>query len=1502
MAITELANGEYRITFDTSYLSGLIGCELRIYANWTDGQLPLYENRTLSVTVYTRYRQASVLWDPLPTTPYGESVNLTFSYIDVLSGLHIPDGAQLSYPVQESGLVVSSVYLLGSQEFVLTLDTTWWNNVGTFTFHLDVTWDGMPFYQNRTSIPISITIRNRYTNLIHGAYTSIQYDNDLVIVFTFRDLDDQSLLNTGTLTLDTWLLGSYDVDNNGDGTYTVTLDTGAFAGLGTYTVNASITYTGANFCNDATDFFYLTLIERRTQLTSQVPSLAVFLEEAEILVSYFDDSTLAGILGATITATCPNATLQLGVNYWVDALAGGNYRIRISTVALGNFGQYSITVSASRSGSPFYKSRVLDVSIDVVRRYATLSVTRSPLTTPFLSNVEFQIVVMDEVNGSRIPLDKSVLTLTHGMGTEILDSQYSLTNQNGFYLIILNSTLLTSTLVNAYPITIQFHWGDMTPYYENSTTSTQVTISKRFTQASVLSTPPAYYFFNISALIDFKDYLTSEGISGADISVASVNSTSFTEWIIDNGDGTYRILIDTTTLSGLGRYFFRVNLTWYGSPYYSNVTNLSFSVFVNSVSTTLSFKLPQGVTYYLGDAIHANITYTAIEFGVGIPDAEVMSNWNETYPTIATIHEIDVGVYEMIIQTSGMDAGLYSFSINASKYLHQNQTILADIILSAVPVQIELIFNPTNPYWGVSIDFQANITDARNGAPVVGAYVNLTISTITVNMTASAPGIYTCTILSWKIVAGEHTITVRSVLLNYESRQRDFQIRIDKIASKISGSIDPLTTVNGFNVTIEVDYLIFDNDTAIEDGLVTYSWIGGSGQFVWSETDSKYVVTFVVSDVPVNIHNILIQASSSNYKSVSMQLTIEITELTSNLVAISDFVVTVNYRDIANITVYLNNTDHNLPISNARVEYSCGPLVGDLTESTVAGYYFALIDTANLSVREWDVIINSESPGYTLSQIQFTLNVEVVDTDVVILTPATQSGYYGEEVTFLLYFNDTHANEGIPGAITNYTLEQFRGSLIDLGNGTYSLTVNTSLVMAGSIPHDISLSFRKDNFKFATSLVKLLVNPIPTEITGNEAMVFPVYDNYTMLFGFWDTMHDAWITDGFATATWEFGSVPLTNLNNGSYAFGPTEADLDTPLQDSSTPYRIRISISRGNYSLGEIVVLLTIREIETRVISSALPEKIYVGRLFLLNFTYLDEDHSLPITDAEITIISTSNLGTTTIIEETDFYVDYGNGTYTIALRAPDLAYYNLRVIFSKVDYQDFEVEFDIYADLTPEQLALVQGFQYGAMFLLFVAAIGALYFRVLSVPKLLRIIRGMIRALSRGRIPKPANVPLRRQMLLSIMNEDLKPVGIQKTADDVSLSTVDVTVMDVEDLLVDLATVVGLTPEDVDTLRQDLDKMRPSERAGFINEVLKQERSRRARELADAEKVADEGVPAEKEEERLTEEELLHLKERLLKMGIEDTEADLMIEQAKNLSKAEIDALLEEIGGTDE
>lgn len=1489
--------GEYRISFDSGLLTGLGDYELRIWFNWTNGQLPYYQNQAIVITVSASNRLTYVDWTPLPVTPYDEIVNLTLIYRDSLTGLPILNSSRLSISVP--GYSFNILYdgnVTGI--FIIEVDTSAFTP-GSHTFTVDVEWIGSPFYQNRTSVEIHISVRERYTSLTHGTYSPVEFGRTLHLNFTFRDLDDFSTLNMdgGTLLLDAWLVGFYTVDDLSNGVYTLHLDTSVFGTTGTYAVNVTILYGGTRNCVDATDAFYLTLDTRRTQLTSDLPELAPFLSLANITIYYTDDSTGAGISGAEVSASCPAAStpLQLGVNYFVVDNLDGSYTLQIDTVALGNFGGYTITITVSWiSGDPFYQDRVRDVDIEVSRRPASITVTKSPINTPFLENVTFEISIMDGLTDSGISIDKSNLILTHNGGTIILNSQYSLTGSTGIYTVSMSSLVLSSEIVDEYPISVKFVWGDIVPYYSNSTTSTEVSVIGRFTQGTILQTPPGFYFFNISALLEFSDYLSGVPVSGATMTVKCLNASVFTHWEFDNLDGTYTTLIDSTNLTGLGRYFFEANFTWTGSPYYQNVTGIFFSITVNPVSTSLNLVLPEGVTYYLGAIVYANITFTAIEFGTGISNANITTDWESLYGTNYTITPIADGIYQMAINTSGLNAQIYRFTVNASKFLHLSQSISADILLAAIPVQIELVFSPTNPSWGDVIQYQANVTNLLTGQPIIGAYVNLTMVTVTFDMIAVADGLYNCTVPTAQFSSGEFSVTVRSALLNHETRVRLYQIRIDKIPAKITASLDPQIAVNGQTVTIEVEYLIYSNSTPIANlGFVTYTWIGGSGVIAWSAIDGKYIANFQISDAAVGSHQILVQASSTNFKSVSSQMTIEITEISTQLIPISQSVVTVNFRDITNITVYLNNTDLDLPVDGAILTYGVGPIVGNLTELGTAGYYSAYINTTYLSVQEWTISISSVKPGFAPSSIQFTLKLDPIETAIELLTAATLSGYYGENVTFYVQFTDTHADVAILGAITNYTLEHIRGSLVDLGNGTYSLTIDTSVVFAGRVAHDITISFRKDNYNFAYGLVRLLVNPISTEIVSEAEAVVPVYDDYTRIFSFWDSLNGVWITDATATARWDFGPVSLTNLGNGSYLFGPSEANLASPLPVRSTPYEITISLSRVNYSRNDMTFYLTIREILTEVIFDIPTGLIHVGDTFLLNITYMDLDHGEPVTDAEFTFQLDG------LQRLPDLDVDWGNGTYSFAFYVPNLAFYDLRIGFTKIDYVLAQVEFDVYAELSPEQELLVMGFSYGTLALVALAGFAALYFRVLSVPKLLRIIKKMISNLSKGRLPKPADVPNRREMLLAIMNEDLQHISIKKTMDDLALSTVDVTVMDVEELLEDLAVVVGLTPADIDTLRQDLDKMRPSERAGFINEVLKQERSRRAKELAEAEMLEED---LEVEVEKLSEDELLHLRERLLKMGIEEDEVDIMIEQAKHLSKAEIDSLLKEIGGVEE
>jgi len=1500
MMITEVDSitspGEYRIEFNTTYLSGLISCDLRIWLNWTKGALPQYENQTLLLTVYATYRQTIVDWTPMPVTPYDELVNLTLTYQDVLSTENIRNSTSLA--ISTPGYPFSSFYEGDATGvFKIQVSTSAFGSPGTHTFQIDIIWSGSPFYQNKTGIVIPITVRERHTQLAHGSYAPVQHSDNLTIIFTYLDLDvyPYAGISGGILTLDSILGGFYSIWDNLDGTYTLKLNTSAFLSLGTFQVNATMTYGGARFCADATDTFYLAVTTRITQLTGDLPQPAPFLTLANITVYYIDDSTSRGIMNADVSVFSATASQPLtqDATFWVVSLTDGVYEISIDTWALGSFGSHIIEVTLSWSGPPFYLERTISITVEVTRRSASFGVSKSPVTTAFKELVVFEIFITDSLTGAPILLNKSVLLVTHGSGTEILPSQYTLTGSGEFHTISINSTVLTSELVADHQIQVKFHWGDWSPFYANATTSTLVTIGPRFTQATVLSTPPASYSFNLTASIKYSDYLSGSPITGANVNITCENATIFDKWIIKNGDGTYTIIVDTNDLSGIGRYLFEANITWFGSPYYRNITGVEFSVVVTPVATVLNFALPSGVVYYLGDMVYGNITYFDVNTGLGIDGAAVVTDWTALYGTESTIMSMGNGIYQLAINTSNLHAQIYTFTVNASKFQHFNRSITTDILLAAIPVEIELLFAPTDPVWGDLLELSANVTDARSGQPILGAAVNLTIASITYDMTHMGGGIYNVTVSTGTFDSGEYAILITSTLLNHETRQKTFQIRIQKVAANIIASIDALVSVNGQNVVTEVDYFILSNSTPISVGIVTYSWIGGSGTLTWQPAQSNYTGQFIVNNAPVGNHQILVQASSSNFKTVSVALTIEVRETNTGMRAYQDnTVLTGIFGDLVNVTVYLNDTDVGQPVTGASLTYGVGTIVGSLTDLG-NGFYSAGVPTGLLEIGVSTLTVASVKDGFTPSSLQFTLTVEKVPTNVVILSGAVLEKYYGENATFLLMYRDSHNSVGIPGATSGFILESITGALVDLGNGNYELTVNTTAVVAGVVAHDISVSFVKDGYAFTSGLVKLVVRPMPTEVLGPRSFSVPVGDDYSQSFQFYDSLNGELLDDATATAIWEFGSDSLTPTGNGSYIFGPTVTEIPR-LEVRDEPYLLKILMAKGNYSFGNVEVRLTIREIATEIVFDTFPSLVVTGVDFEIRVRFMDLDHQVHIFDA-INITDHSRL--TRLVDQEYVLAD---GTYVFVFRSLIPGYTPVVISFSKTDYQTATYTFDVYSRLSPEAQAMANTVMGAGVILIFIVGAAGLYVRVLSVPKLLRILRRMVSKLAKGVIPDPAAVRSRRMMILEDMNADLKSGGLSKTLEDIAVETLEVGALDVQKLVDELAQVIGLTEADIAVMMSDLERMRPSERAGFITEVLKQERARRAKELAEAE-IADEEVVVP-EETKLSEEELADLKERLLKLGIEESEADLMVEQARSLTRAEIRALLEEIGGLEE
>jgi hypothetical protein len=239
------------------------------------------------------------------------------------------------------------------------------------------------------------------------------------------------------------------------------------------------------------------------------------------------------------------------------------------------------------------------------------------------------------------------------------------------------------------------------------------------------------------------------------------------------------------------------------------------------------------------------------------------------------------------------------------------------------------------------------------------------------------------------------------------------------------------------------------------------------------------------------------------------------------------------------------------------------------------------------------------------------------------------------------------------------------------------------------------------------------------------------------------------------------------------------------------------------------------------------------------------------------------------------------------------------------------------------------------------FVLLIGAiLWTRLFSVPKRLRQIRGMVRTVSKGKIPEvPDNVLSRQEIIANLFNDIAESIGITKTAASMPTEAIATDVPEIEELLVQLSILSELSPEELEDFKIDVSKMKLSEQVAFVKEVINQEAIKQGRidrkpmelileetaakaravlagEEVDLEPVADKvrltdveeigeapPEPIEFEEvdsiDMLSEDEIKSIRQRLVEAGITGVELETIMVQTRELPRELAEELLKSILG---
>jgi len=1478
-------SGTYEFRLNTSSFGDIGTFQFMIDFKWASGTSPYYENQTMTVNFVILSRPTYVSPSPIQSSPYGESAIYEFGFIDSLTTTRIPNSGSLSIDINEGYVSYTLAYDSETRLFTITIDTSSLGGIGTFSLHLNVTWVGDPFYQSIQSQSFTVSVVLRTTQLTHSPFAPGQWGNNVTISFTYTDL--VSGLTTGMdgiLTLN--ISASYYIVNSlGDGQFTITLNTSYFASAGEYMLNASIVYTGGNYASDTFEIFGFTVLFRATQLGYESPDPAQYGTNVTLFFSYSDDTTGNGIDSATITLSCTNASLLLieGVTFWVTNLGFGEYIIEIDSIALGNIGVFVLNVTASKSGPPHYALASREINSRVIQRATQILITQTPGETPYLENVTFRFKFEDILTGSLIAIGKEHITLRHGPSlTLILPSEYSLTLFATYYEISLNSTDLDISLVSLHQIVLDIDKSGGVPYYAPRSVTTYATTVERPTQILFPLIEATPYGNNITMEINFIDYLTKIGIEGASITLQCVNLTTFANFTYDLGGGAYRILIPSSQFGNLGTVRFNITLSKSGSPFFSIRIAYNVPAQLRFVFTSLTSETPAAGSIPVGDLIVLNLTLVNRDHDVPILNALFSTSWS--YGTDYVFAEVGAGFYTLTINTTGLLAQVYSFSVQAELMYHQTANITVEIQPGAAVVEIILDKTTYFASWGESPFVKFNVQEPYHGTYVHGMNATLLFNGQIYLFTDIGNGTYTLYLPTYDAPYGTYNPRITVTQEFYQTRQKSFTL----VVSKATGQMNVERTYFSVVVNTSVYIWVYLNDTILNAPItgasVSAEWNNTVLTLVQNGTAGFYDTIIDVSGFPIGPAELVLLANSDNHVFLDAPIDIYIVPIYTRLDLVDGQTsLTVYYGETLDLAVWFNDTYYGGSISGAAINYTLSSLTDALDEE-IDGTYRISINTSSLAAQSIYLRISASKIGYATSSKTILITILPLDMklDGDILTV---DGYNGDviELSFVL----TDVTNGIPvsGASGEAFWEGGAGTITDLGNGTYILSFLLNLTTPRN--YEMSLVFNKQNYRTSTLTIQIAIKATPASILSIPGLSLPVNKSAEVLFILNNDITNESILGLNGVAIWSgIGETTLDALENGSYILSIPD---DLPIDD----YTIQVYFTTSIYQISPITFHLEVRRVTTIISVERTVIPTFPGASIVILATYYDLDNNIGISGANLLISYDEN--------DITYYPaltnePWNNGTYEMFFSINQPYTFNVTFTFSHGTYETSTISIEIQSDVSAQQEAMQMLYVGGGASMILLAAFLLLYIRVFSIPKLIRAMTRMIKSLAKGRVPKPADVSLRGPIIAAIVNEELKSLSIQKSVEEFPSESIEMHVPEVEELLERLVEITGLGAVEVDAFRADLATMKASERPGFLKEVIVQEEARRAEALA----FADDIIEPEVDTETLAQkpEDMQEIREKLVTKGMAPEEIDVILEEAKNLSKADLSALLDSLG----
>ncbi|MBD3158833.1 MAG: DUF2341 domain-containing protein, partial [Candidatus Lokiarchaeota archaeon] len=1381
-----------------------------------------------------------------------------------------------------------------------------------------------------------------------------------------------------------------------------TLDVGVSYSL---RVNMTYLYQSPYYLHDETYIFFS--IRKRTSLLSvpEPPTPTAYNELAVFEIYYEDTDVQQGISGASIllesllidtdyfVSTGTPGTYIVSLN--TSSLGG-----------LGIF-IVNVTADWLNTAEPYHNDASRNVTISVTRRNAEVEILSPPGQARFLDNFTFTFAYTDKAGSSesRIYITPDDIDI-YANGSLLLDSEYSMTGiMDSAFRIVINSTVLAPTLVSDYNVTVVVDWTDsLAPYYEDDQTELSFTSVRRnmgITLGQIQTTPLGD---NMTVNFSLKDNIKKTPVEGAvilfDCTTVSLEEGS-SYWITEGTGslaGVYNVTVFTSALGGIGDFTFNLDVHWIptSSPYYSNLSTIAVTGSVDLIWTSLQNDVPTPSSVNITDYVKVVVYFRDLDHGqIGINGSSIDVAYVSTglEPSNLLVNRTGPGIYEITFNTIDLnETGAYTLSIIASKWPYEsrevNPTFTVSVIATVLTPGKETIQIP----WRQSAPFNVSYEDLLHENLTTGASVTYSWSggdgTLTEQGTT---GIYATSVDTTAAGSGTHVITITAAKDKFRTSITTVTLVILTIPSDMI-AYEPVELVNEIprgspvNITIYLNDTTYDQPIADEWVVDIYAILEGKNYpLAYNGTAGYYSTTIPGADteLPISFYTIRISSVITNYNPASFSFKIDLlqtlttlhmhglTNRTMNAVYFEQVEFELNYTEkFSGVTIDLANVTWAIP--DAAISGSFANLGN--------GLWHTDFDTAEVGYGTWGFTFRAlpDNPILAATTTTLTLTIKRIPTEALNPSPLTVVWGWKGNISFTYY--DSHFETGVAGADTEYSWGPVKGSAIDTGNGTYLVPVDTTLLTTGD-RHSVLISFAKGNYQESNGGIQIAVQEIPTEVviqppidnmieSSRTNLQVPIGDTLTVQLFYNDTDDTEEYVGGIENATllpessfsgqtfngkWDF---PLVELGAGwySFTFDTTNSSIyDIADWTPGVEYTYYVALQLENRTLVEVSISIRVVEIPAELIFPELdaqnpfvqfPYGQTVAVKVYYNDTWIGHSDSRGIEDA--TILGEFGEG----IVKVDRVVEDGNGYYTVYLfaEAPlvplgiseDLTLGTVSA--NKSTYSDAKLELRVNVIPTQGQQSMDTALRLGTPISLFIILLLVAYIKVWSIPKRLRQINGQIKSLEKGKIPSPIDEAKSRQDLVAeLFNDTFREVQVTRTPESMPSEAVEIEVPELGELLVMLSILTHLSPEELEDFKGDIDKMKPSEKAAFIKEVIQQEAIRAAKrenkdtdaiieevreearkqlrgeeieeepedipevkeveqverllleeEISEKKIIAEEDEITERESDFLSPYELEELRKDLEKRGVPAHEIDTIIKQAERLSRDLVRELL--------